>query len=49
MPKKAYKRKRKIEESCALTANEIGIEGRLQQAREERRQARDTAIDEARR
>ena len=49
VPKKAYKRKRKTEESRALTANEIGIEGRLQQAREERRQARDTAIDEARR
>ena len=49
VPKKAYKRKRKTEESRALTANEIGIEGRLQQAREEHRQARDTAIDEARR
>ena len=49
VPKKAYKHKRKTEESRALTTNEIGIEGRLQQAREERRQAHDTAIDEARR
>ena len=49
MSKKAYKCKWKTEESRALTTNEIGIEGHLQQAREERRQAYDTTIDKARR
>ena len=49
VPKTTFKRKRQSEQSRALTAGESGIEERRQQAREERRQARDAAIDEARR
>ena len=49
MPKITFKRKRQSEQSRALTAGESGIEEWRQQAREERRQARNAAIDEARR
>ena len=49
MPKTTFKRKRQSKQSRALTAGESGIEERRQQAREERRQACDAAIDEARR
>ena len=49
VPKTTFKRKRQSEQSRALTTGESDIEERRQQAREERRQARDAAIDEARR
>ena len=49
MPKTTFKRKRQSEQSRTLTVGESGIEERRQQAREKRRQARDAAIDEARR
>ena len=49
MPKTIFKRKRQSEQSRALTVGESGIEEWRQQACEERRQACDAAIDEARR